>query len=352
MRVPTHSALIVTVPEADGAVGPHRSRFDRAASWGVPAHVTVLFPFVAPADLTADAVRQAADAVARVPAFSATFGATAWFGEQVLFLAPSPADPFVALTTAVAAAFPDHPPYGGAHADIVPHLTIGHDAPVDILRAAEADVRPRLPLTAEIATVDLWQGRDELGSWQRVDVLALGPRSATAHPLQIAGAHDAEAPTASLPVSRVIFMCGPSGSGKTVYAQRLEAQGMARLSFDVEMWRRGITAIPLHPEMRAEIEADLRAQLLQLVADGRDVVLDFSFWSRRMRDEWRRVLAPTRIVPETVYLATDRDTVLRRLLDRRGTHSDDYVIPDDLAAQYFDHFEAPTPDEGPLTIVR
>ncbi|HYH10854.1 MAG TPA: ATP-binding protein [Thermomicrobiales bacterium] len=147
-------------------------------------------------------------------------------------------------------------------------------------------------------------------------------------------------------------MCGPSGAGKTTYAQRLEEEGMTRLSFDTEMWRRGITTVPLPPEKRAEIEAELRARLLGLVADGVDVVLDFSFWSRQMRDEWRHLLEPVGVVPETVYLAVDRATVLRRVGERRGSHSDDYEIPEDLAAQYFDHFEAPTPDEGPLTVVR
>jgi predicted kinase len=147
-------------------------------------------------------------------------------------------------------------------------------------------------------------------------------------------------------------MCGPAGSGKTTYARRLEEQGMARLSFDVEMWRRGIDAVPLPAGLRAEIENDLRTRLLRLVAEGADVVLDFSFWSRAMREEWRRLLAPTGVVPHTIYLATDRTTVLRRLCDRNGDHSDDFAIPAELAAQYYDHFEVPTPEEGPLTVVR
>ena len=152
-------------------------------------------------------------------------------------------------------------------------------------------------------------------------------------------------------MSRVIFMCGPSGSGKTTYAECLENEGMTRLSFDVEMWRRGISSVPLPPEVRAEIEAVLRDQLLQLVSNDMDVVLDFSFWSRHMRAEWRQLLEPTGVVPETIYLNTDRATVLKRLRDRQGDHADDYVIPDDLAAHYVDHFEAPTPDEGPLTVI-
>ena len=127
---------------------------------------------------------------------------------------------------------------------------------------------------------------------------------------------------------------------------------MGWLSFDVEMWRRGISTVPLPPDVRGEIEAGLRARLLDLVAAGNDVVLDFAFWSRRMRDDYRRLLEPTGVVPETLYLATDRETVLDRMRTRRGSHPDDYVLTAQLAAQYFDHFEPPTADEGPLTVIR
>ena len=153
-------------------------------------------------------------------------------------------------------------------------------------------------------------------------------------------------------MGRVIFMCGPSGSGKTTFAQGLEAQGMTRLSFDVVMWERGISTVPLPQDLRDEIESELRARLLALVEAGQDVVLDFSFWSRQMRADYRRLLAPTGVVPETIYLDTDRSTVLERIRARRGEHADDFELTEELAALYFDHFEPPTTDEGPLKIVR
>lgn len=153
-------------------------------------------------------------------------------------------------------------------------------------------------------------------------------------------------------MSRVIFMCGPSGSGKTTYARRLEDLGMIRLSFDVVMWERGISAVPLPQDLRDEIERELRARLLELVRAELDVVLDFSFWSRQMRADYRRLLAPTGVVPETIYLATDRTTVLERVRARRGDHPDDFELAEELASRYFDHFEPPTPDEGPLEILR
>ena len=44
------SALIVAVPEVEPLVGDWRSRYDNA-TLGVPAHVTLLFPFVPAAQL-------------------------------------------------------------------------------------------------------------------------------------------------------------------------------------------------------------------------------------------------------------------------------------------------------------
>lgn len=147
-------------------------------------------------------------------------------------------------------------------------------------------------------------------------------------------------------------MCGPAGSGKSTYATRLEREGWIRLSFDVELWRRGMTTMPTPPQVHAEVEAELRARLVEHVRAGADVVLDFSFWSRRMRDEYRAILRPLGVEPLTVYLAADRATLLERVRRRRGEHPDDAVLSEELAAQYVDHFEPPTPEEGPLEIVR
>jgi predicted kinase len=91
---------------------------------------------------------------------------------------------------------------------------------------------------------------------------------------------------------RVIFMCGPAGSGKSTIARRYEQQGMTRLSFDQEAWSRGITTMPLPPHVHRDIEDVLRARLVELVRAGADVVVDFSFWSRTMREEYRELLRP------------------------------------------------------------
>jgi predicted kinase len=110
--------------------------------------------------------------------------------------------------------------------------------------------------------------------------------------------------------------------------------------------------MPLPQDVHRDIEHALRARLVDLVRAGSDVVLDFSFWSRHMRDEYREFLRPLGVVPETVYLATDRATVLQRIRARAARDGDDFTISADLAAFYFDLFEVPAAAEGPLTVIR
>ncbi|MFD1719054.1 AAA family ATPase [Georgenia deserti] len=152
-------------------------------------------------------------------------------------------------------------------------------------------------------------------------------------------------------MSRVVFMCGPAGSGKSTVARQLEDGGMTRLSFDQEAWRRGIRSMPLPTDLHREIETELRARLTALVTAGTDVVLDFSFWSRWEREKWRSLVRPLGVEPETIYLATAREVALERVGARRTDEADAYQLDSDLAAAYFDNFEPPTPDEGPLTVI-
>jgi 2'-5' RNA ligase len=171
----THSALIVPIPEAEPVVAVHRDRLDRAAAWGVPAHVTVLYPFLVPADIDEHTIAVLRRLAAAVPAFFLKLTGIGWFDDRVVWLAPDPAEPFRALTAAVATHFPATQPYGGAFTDILPHLTMGHDHPATDLQAAAADVQAHLPIHARVTAVRLITGRPEPGGcWTPLADLPLG----------------------------------------------------------------------------------------------------------------------------------------------------------------------------------
>ena len=136
------SAVVVRLP-IPTALERIRRRRDPVAGVGVPAHVTILYPFVDPDQLGAGVRRQLAAIAARHAPFRVRFERVGlWPG--VVYLAPEPARPFSRLTEDLVAVFPQHPPYGGAFQEVVPHLTITEsaEAPLDEIAAAAARSLP------------------------------------------------------------------------------------------------------------------------------------------------------------------------------------------------------------------
>ena len=152
------SALLVAVPEAKPAVGEHRARLDSSARDGVPAHLTVLYPFLQPASIDGAVLASLRRLFAGFPAFDVTLDRVSWFGEDVVWLAPRDDRPFRALTGAAFAAYPDCPPYGGGYADVIPHLTIGDRDDRPARCAAAEAVRGHLPIQARVTEVTLMAG--------------------------------------------------------------------------------------------------------------------------------------------------------------------------------------------------
>jgi hypothetical protein len=136
------SALVVPIPEAEPVVGDLRLEHDVVAARGVPAHVTVLFPFVSASQIDASVHDALSGLFAGMRGFAYRFERAERFDDTTVFLAPEPASGFTVLTDAVARRWPEHPPYGGAYAEVIPHLTIGDklaDGVADGLHAAVAD---------------------------------------------------------------------------------------------------------------------------------------------------------------------------------------------------------------------
>ncbi|WP_433833469.1 2'-5' RNA ligase family protein [Actinoplanes sp. CA-015351] len=172
---PTQSALIVPIPEAEPAVAGLRERLDTAASRGIPAHITVLYPFLPPSQLTPQVLAAVRLIVAGVPRFFMSLDRVAWFHDRVVWLAPDPAEPFRELTNRIATRFPQAQPYGGEFAEVVPHLTIGHDHPRSDLDAAAAAVQASLPIRARVTSVRLIAGNPQPGdTWHTLTDFPLG----------------------------------------------------------------------------------------------------------------------------------------------------------------------------------
>jgi 2'-5' RNA ligase len=169
------STLLVPVFAAETTVGSFRNHLDPASRLGIPPHVTVLFPWAPLQDQSAELIDALTDLFSRFQPFDFSLSTTGWFGERVLYLRPDPSDNFVRLTTGIADRFTQYPPYRGAFAEVIPHLTIGEDAELDALRSAEIEVRERLPITARATEVWLMSATSS-GPWANTRTFSLGRR--------------------------------------------------------------------------------------------------------------------------------------------------------------------------------
>lgn len=167
------TALICRVPEAERYIARYRDRYDPSARRNVPAHVTVLYPFVPPADIDADVLARLRDIARSVPRFDYRLSRTKRF-PVALYLDPEPGDSYAALTAAVFHAFPDYPPFEGKFETVVPHVTVAHgDEP--LLCEIEIELRIALPGAGIAARChELVLIENSSGRWEQMHAFPLG----------------------------------------------------------------------------------------------------------------------------------------------------------------------------------
>jgi hypothetical protein len=163
------SALVVLVPEAEPLVSPFRQEFDPAAAQGVPAHITINYPFQAISDKNRQQIYASLEALFKgVHAFGYSLAETRRF-PGVLYLAPEPEQPFEELIHAVADCFPESPPYEGVYDEVIPHLTVADVEEEAVLDRVRFDFtafsRGRLPVHSMANAVCLLDNRE--GLWKQ-----------------------------------------------------------------------------------------------------------------------------------------------------------------------------------------
>ncbi|MGW2838579.1 2'-5' RNA ligase family protein [Streptomyces sp. NPDC001493] len=167
------TALVVRIPEAEPCVGRWRERFDPSARAGVPAHITVLFPFLDESRTDASVHSALADVLGSHPAFDLRFERCGRL-PGVLCLDPDPDTRLIRLTEAIADRWPEAPSYRGRFAGIVPHLTVAQGQDEAVFEQVEADLSGRLPFTAHVSSVELIV--HDGTAWRERASFALGDR--------------------------------------------------------------------------------------------------------------------------------------------------------------------------------
>jgi 2'-5' RNA ligase len=172
------SAVIVRV-DLPRALDRLRRRSVGDAADGVPAHVTLLYPFVAP-DRLDRGVRAAIATIARYhAAFDYTLeGPARW--PDTIYASVRPTGPFLAIHRELARAFPDYPIYGRpAPFELIPHVTVAEGELVDDPSRLTDPAWSTLPVPRRAVALEVIAS-DSSGRWRPVWRLPLGLQSADA----------------------------------------------------------------------------------------------------------------------------------------------------------------------------
>jgi hypothetical protein len=133
------------VHDADAVVQPFRLEHDPVATAGVPAHITLIVPWLPPVEIRPADLEELADALHSTDAFDFLLARVCWFGRRVLWLAPEPVQPFLDLVQLLSDRF-GTPPYEAEFDEVVPHLTVGHASDGAELNAVAEQLTLKLPM--------------------------------------------------------------------------------------------------------------------------------------------------------------------------------------------------------------
>jgi predicted kinase len=142
-------------------------------------------------------------------------------------------------------------------------------------------------------------------------------------------------------------------AGKTTFAKTLELEQHAlRLTLDewhIRLFGQDFTLDFVHPEHDArhklieEIMWDVAARALQL---GTNVILDFGFWGKNEREDYRARAAQVEANTIIHFLNVPEQELLARLEVRNANlPAGTFQIPAAKLREWMQIFQAPSPDE-------
>lgn len=151
------TTLILPVPAAEPAVGLWRERHDGWAARGIPAHITIVSPFLDPGQVDGAALRRLAGLLEAVARPQLRLSAVGWVG-GVVYLKPEDTDPLQALAHAVEDGWPEL--RRRLRRPRLYHLTVARrQGPQGYRRVREA-LSQHLPLPALLEEARLYAIRD------------------------------------------------------------------------------------------------------------------------------------------------------------------------------------------------
>jgi len=150
-------------------------------------------------------------------------------------------------------------------------------------------------------------------------------------------------------VATLHLMVGLPCSGKTTLAQKLESE-QAALRLTPDEWNIRLfgqdAEEPDHDARHGLIEAMLWTIASRALELGTNVILDFGFWAREERDDFRARAKQLGASSELHFLDVSPEELMRRLAVRNSQPSQTcFSIPEAMMQPWIAFFQPPTPDE-------
>lgn len=162
------TALVIPVPAADALLASVGVGYPETVREGVPAHVSLLYPFVPAAELDERVIKALGELLAEQGPMLVEFGECYHRGGFVA-VRPDPLEGLTELVSTVRRRWPQVVPYEGRYGDVEPHVTLAVDASEETAVRIEQEVSAQLPISAElrkawlVAFEDRWRVR---GRWE------------------------------------------------------------------------------------------------------------------------------------------------------------------------------------------
>src|SRR5689334_3336909 len=150
-------------------------------------------------------------------------------------------------------------------------------------------------------------------------------------------------------VATLNLMVGLPCSGKTTLARTLEYQCSA-LRLTPDEWQLRLfgqdAEEPEHDARHTLIEALLWDVASRALVLGTNVILDFGFWAREEREDYRARAKQLGAGSEVHFLDVPEQELLRRLVRRNAQCSSTaFYITEEMMKPWIAFFQKPTPDE-------